>query len=288
MSTSNSRLENQKVYQAFYKQHQEHIPIFASPWWLNMWNDTWDCALYEHAGNIIAALPYSLKSKWGMTLLSHGNKSPYSQLSYFTPKNLFPPKEEALYNKVTESLLTQLPKGTIQALNLSIPKGSTLPFIWEKYTQQNRYTYTLNLPYEGEVIELFQKKTKSIINKYLEEVTVQESIDVKSIYPVLESSFKNNQIDCPHSLTELQKLTEEATQKECGKWLIALRDDKIISAIFLLWDSQYIYYFLGGSLPEFKKNNANTILLYHAINFAQEKKLAFNFEAASISRVPLS
>lgn len=60
---------------AIYRQHCEtetSIPIFSRAWWLDAaaGPDNWDVAIVQADGQVQASLPYVIKRRCGMTLLT--------------------------------------------------------------------------------------------------------------------------------------------------------------------------------------------------------------------------
>ena len=135
-------MSNKKKYRLFCEQERT-IPIFSQAWWLDaVCNDSWDVCLVEKGGEIVASMPYVIKKRYGLKLLTHPSLT----------QNLGPwlKPSQAKYSKMLSQqkdlmkvLIDQLPNYDYFNQNWHYSQTNWLPFYWHGFDQTTRYTYVI-------------------------------------------------------------------------------------------------------------------------------------------------
>lgn len=128
-------MTRQEKYRAFADRIPD-LPLFLQPWFLDAVcaGGVWDACMVEKGGRIVAALPYFLKRKFGISYIA------MPQLCKFLGPYLLPEfrnlnDETRLYT----ALIDQLPQRLAafqQDFNYGV--SNWLPFYWRGFRQTTR------------------------------------------------------------------------------------------------------------------------------------------------------
>jgi hypothetical protein len=88
-----------------------------------------------------------------------------------------------------------------------------------------------------------------------------------------------------HNIELLKILVHSLTQKGYVKSLVIKNEQTVVAGILLIEFNGILLYLKGASLPEYKKMGAMYQLMHHAIEYAQQKGLQFDFGGSSAEGV---
>jgi lipid II:glycine glycyltransferase (peptidoglycan interpeptide bridge formation enzyme) len=130
-------------------------------------------------------------------------------------------------------------------------------------TTAPRFSFNVKLDKkEDELWKQLDKKTRNVIRKAQKEGVTIEKIDnkddVKKVYELYICRVKErkNQVPIPY------EYFLEIFENVSSKFLVAKYNDKIIAESIFLEYGEKLYYFNNGSLPEYWKLNANSLLIW--------------------------
>lgn len=244
------------------------LPLFMQDWYLDAvcLDGTWEVAIVEEKGKIVASMPYFLKQKMGFrysTIPLHvKHLGPY-----LIPEKRNLKSEHLLY----AALIEQLPKTAHFIQDFAPMVTNWLPFFWKGYQQTVRYTYILELIDLEKVYQNFNKSIKRNIKKAEKTVRIDHEISLEDYYQVNKMSFDRQGIPIFYSLDSLQRLDRVLKEKKNREIFVARDEEGNIHGVcYLIWDQTRSYFHIGGINPDFRNSGAYILLTWAAIRYTKE------------------
>ncbi|MGR2882810.1 GNAT family N-acetyltransferase [Vibrio vulnificus] len=268
---------------------EESISLFCKDWWLDsVCGDAWDVCIVEEKGQIVAALPYVLKSKLGLKFIQQPTLTQHSG-PWFKKNAKNYSKTISNENKYIKELIEQLPSYDYLSINMHYENQNWLPFYWSNFKQTTKYTYLLpDLSDLDEVFSGFSSSYRGKIRKAEKLVNVKLSMAIEDFYSINEKTFRRQGINAPYSL-EFVKRHDALLDKQNSRQIFYAHDKEgnIHSALYLTWDSKSAYVHMVGEDPEFRSSGAGILLIWEAIKYTKEilKLARFDFEGSMIEAV---
>lgn len=272
-------------YQAFFQQHQDQLPIFVHPWYLDAvcQEGEWNAAIVEEKNQIIAVLPYFIKKKYGFH---------YITMPHFT-KMMGPYFADNLnlteQHDILERLIIQLPKTDAFTQNFYYTITNWLPFYWQGFQQTTRYSYRLDVSDLNQVYNNIHKKRRRYIDKAVEQgLQVIESEDIELFYRINKMSFDRQQLQVPYTFDQFQRHDAALAAHQARQIFFAKdAEGRVHSAVYLIWDAQSSYFHIAGDDPDLRNSGAGIFLIWEVIKYTKEKLHlnTFDFEGSMIQNV---
>lgn len=284
-------MSNKEEYKEICRQHPE-IPVFSQYWWMNASNgDNWDVLIIRNkANNVVATMPYAIYKKFGFTLISqhefcqhtgpfifYPTPSDSGQLSNYE-KLMF---EEKAFNEIISQLETLGADMFWQ--NFSPRITHHLPFHWAGYKQYTRYTY--RLPNIGDADELFARfcksKQKHIRKAQKNGLSTTFDMPTDEFLDFHRRTYKERGMDDLLDKWDCKHIIEEAKKAGQGT-IVSTRDAEgtLLSAFFLVWDSEWAYYIWTGIDQNRKNEGAPSLMIWDTLEFLKDKTKGFDFEGS--------
>ena len=152
---------SKEKYHIFYNEHQNKLPIFVYPWYLDAVckEGEWNACIVEEKNQILAVLPYFIKKKYGFHYITMPHFVKF--MGPFFAKELTLTEQ----HDVMEKLILQLPKVDAFTQNFYYNIINWLPFYWNDYQQTTRYSYQLELTDLNQVFNNINRKRRRYIEK---------------------------------------------------------------------------------------------------------------------------
>lgn len=249
-----------------------HIPIFAQPFWLDAVAENWDvCLAIDNHFSIVAALPFCWKGNLLTKRIYLPDVSFYQSVFFF---------EEVEYkDDVIQQLFQQLPK-TVKSYFKFLPTYSNLDLSKLNYQKEIYFTYCIDKDQHELLLSNNHKRNiqKGIKQRY----HIGDSDDLYASYNLLTATFKRQQITSNINFSVFENLHQLVKKNHCGNTFNCLDESgNLLASIFMVEDTQTVYYLLGGYDSDYKNSGAMTFLLNHVIQYAQQQKKDFNFCGSS-------
>ena len=279
-------MDNKSQYRQFCQQ-EKAIPLFSQPWHLDAVcvDGSWDVALVEKAGKIVASMPYFLKTKGpfrhiAMPWLTK-TMGPYINQDF---------KHSKKAQSIVKELIEQLPEVAHFNQNLHSDITDWLPFHWKGYQQTTSYTYII----EGlqDLDTIFKNFDSDYRNNKIKKAKIAIQVNhegsIDDFYRIMKMSFDRQDLKLNIPLSFLKNYDTILDQHQSRKIFFA-RDEsgRIHSTLYLVWDSTRAYYHIAGDDPELRNSGAGILLTWEAIQYAS-KVLGlnvFDFEGSMIPGV---
>lgn len=276
---------SKEKYHIFYNEHQNKLPIFVYPWYLDAVckEGEWNACIVEEKNQIIAVLPYFIKKKYGF----HYTTMPHF-VKFMGP---FFANELTLSEQhdVMEKLILQLPKVDAFTQNFYYNIINWLPFYWNDYQQTTRYSYQLELTDLNQVFNNINRKRRRYIEKAEEQhLQVLLNNDAALFYKVNKMSFDRQRIKIPYTFEQF-KQHDEALAAHDARQIFFAKDTegRVHSAVYLIWDARSSYFHIAGDDPDWRNSGAGIFLIWEVIKYTKEKLNlnTFDFEGSMIQNV---
>lgn len=271
--------------------YEPSIPLFSQAWWLDaVAENQWDVALVTKGDEVVAAMPYVLKQRWGMTIISQPLLT-QTLGPWIRPSHAKYAKRLSREKDLMEALIEQLPEYDHFSQNWHHSQSNWLPFYWKGFSQTTRYTYrieSLDRCDEETLWTGLQQNIRTDIKKARNRAGVAVSTD-KSISDFLKLNdmvFQRQGKKTPYSQTAVRKVDEAAGARECRKIFIAEDEQgRHHAGVYLIWDQNSAYYLMGGGDPDLRSSGATSLCMWEAIKFASTVTKCFDFEGSMLEPV---
>ncbi len=258
------------LYERFCAAAPSDFPLFMQPWYLDgvCTGATWDAAVVEKGGHIIAVWPYFLKKKAGMTYVA------MPLLARMMGPYLLPEYRNSRHaNGLLEDLLEQLPKLAAFEQDFNCTATNWLPMYWRGFRQTTRYTYQIDLSDMDRVWKSIRPTYRNkIIPRALERVKVVHEVETAEFLRVHNLSFSRQSLEAPISNAFFSNLDGILASRNARLMLGAtdVETGALHSVVYLVWDQQRAYYLLAGDDPGLRNSGAGILLAWEAIRYAAE------------------
>lgn len=284
--------ENKQKYYQFCQK--TYVPIYSKPWWMDVvcGEENWNVWLYTKGEEIFAAMPYYMEKR---------GKYKYITKALLTQNNgiifQYPQGAKLIARQSFEEEVIDAACEFIANLHLDVYEQqyhysfkNWLPFFWNHYTAITRYTYVLEgLDDLEEVWQRLSSKYRKNIKKGYRNAKFLEGLDYKTFYSEHEKVFLKQNLLCPFSFEQWERIYNACIKHDAGKILYAEgKNGEIMSVLFLIWDEVSVYHLMGGNIPEFQNYETYNTLTWEAIKFASKKGLNYDFEGSVIKRISKS
>jgi len=269
-------------------ENEPTIPLFSQAWWLDaVAGDDWDVVLATKGQQVIGALPYVVRKKWGFRLVTQPkltqNLGPWirpSQKSY--------PKHLAYEKDVLGDLARQLPEYDYFAQNWHCDCLNWLPFYWRGYEQTTRYTYRLAL--KGSKDQLWkglQQNIRGDIRKAKDRIGVEVREGTLDEFLVLNRmTFERQGRPVPYTREFVVDLDAAASERKASDCLVAVDPEgQLHAGAYIVRNCNTAYYLMGGGDPELRNSGATSLVLWQAICCQPESIEVFDFEGSMIEPI---
>lgn len=258
--------------------------IFEEPWWLDIVSpNSWKEILIEEDNHLVARLPYSIKK----------NKVTMPQ---FTPtcgiwikndeKTGIQERNENI-KKIVEKIVIELSKYRSIQLRLDPSLQYFLPFYWHGFSVIPKVTYRINNLNDLQLIyQNFSKNIKRDIKNAEKKVEIKYDTSPDIMVKLLEKTFREQGRKLPCSEDVIVRIMEESKKRNKGKLITAVdADGNIHAGAYLVYDGNACYYLFAGKDSDFKKSNAQTLVMWKCIEFASKVSAVFDFEGSMIEGI---
>ena len=276
--------DQRAAYRRFCRE-QPHLPVFVQDWYLDAVCEggTWNAAVVEENGKVIAALPYFLKKKGP---LQYVTMPPFTK--HMGPL-LHPDYNELKdQHKLYKLLIDKLPPLSSFKQNFTWQASNWIPFYWKGFAQTTRYTYQLDLQDIDQVYRNFNRNIRRNIKKAQQQVKVEIKEDLEHFYLMNQLSYERQGLPIPYSLEQLRR-HDEALSTHQSRAIFFATDPmgQTHSAAYLIWDRQSSYYHLSGDDTDLRQSGAGILLAWEAIRYTAEILALplFDFEGSMMPNV---
>lgn len=281
-------MTNKEKYRLLCK-NEPSIPIFSKDWWLDsVAGDAWDVVLVEKGDQILASLPYTMRQRYGLNVISQPALT-QTLGPWLRPSTAKYARRLSQEKDLLQKLFEQLPRFAHYQQNWHCTRTNWLPLYWLGYEQTTRYTYRLeDLSSEeqiwGEMEANIRTDVRKASNK--EGVKVRTDLDIEAFLTLNEKVFARQNMALPYTRDFVRRLDKAAAQNQARKIFIAEDEQgRHHAGVYLIWDDNTAYYLMGGGDPDLRNSGATSLCMWEAIQFAATVTKSFDFEGSMIEPV---
>lgn len=252
--------------------------VFEQPWFLNVVaKGKWIDLKVEENGQIIARWPICYNGRKIFMPIQTQTLGPWIKSDL---------KHSKLKSVINE-LVNQFPKAKSTEIMLDPSLEYFLPFRWLGYEIRPRITYRINNLDDLEKVKSnFDKTVKKNIKSASNKTQIVEETDTTNLYNLICETFQVQNRSCPFSKEFVDNLCNAAFEHNAGKILTAIDEDNNVHAsAFFIFDEKNCYYLLAGSSAKYRSSGAQTLVIWHGIQFAQAVSKCFDFEGSMIEGI---
>lgn len=280
-------MTNKEKYINFCKK--EEIPIFNQYWWLDVvcGKDNWDVILIEKGGNILAAMPIHIKSRFNLIYIYQPELTQTMGIYFKYPKKQKYYKQLSFEKEMISLIVEKFPKFAKFSQSFNYKYTNLLPFLWQGFDLKVNYTYTINnITFDDLEKDIHTDIRRRIKRSKEHGIKVFESDDIEKFYELNKMTFKRKALLIPYSLEFIINLHNSCKENNSSKMFFAQDiDGDIVAANYLIYDSKTVYYIMGG-VDEKKRNlGGMDVVLLESIKFALESGKEFDFEGSIIESI---
>jgi len=265
------------------------IPIFSKDWWLDsVAGDAWDVVLVEKGDQILASLPYTMRQRYGLNVISQPALT-QTLGPWLRPSTAKYARRLSQEKDLLQKLFEQLPKFAHYQQNWHCTRTNWLPLHWLGYEQTTRYTYRLeDLSSEEQIWAEMEANIRTDVRKASnkEGVKVRTDLDIEAFLTLNEKVFARQNMALPYTIDFVRRLDKAAAQNQARKIFIAEDEQgRHHAGVYLIWDDNTAYYLMGGGDPDLRNSGATSLCMWEAIQFAATVTKSFDFEGSMIEPV---
>lgn len=262
--------------------------LFMQPWWLDA-TGSWDVALGVRNGQVVGAMPYTLKRRWGVTLLTMPSFTHHLQIWMDKPPDISAHKWLTREKQIIWLLIEDLPAyGYFSMVFEETSFDNWLPFHWKGFRQEMRYTFVLTK-------EMFENEDQGIsrnLRRHLRDASghlrIQKNIAVPLLFDTCRHTYQRQNIKMPFTVDQLETVAHAVDAHQAGIRLGAYStQNELVAVSWLLWDQNRAYYFVAGDTKAGRDTGASIFLCHEAMRIAFEEKglTAFDFCGSMLETV---
>jgi len=271
---------------------ERSIPIFARDWWLDVvcGDVNWDVAIVERGDIIVASLPFTKRTKNGVTILGQPQLTqalgPWIRDLGIETNGA---NRLGYEKKVYTALIEALPSYQIFKQSWHASKTNWLPFYWKGFGQTTLYTYQLfNLENFDQLYADMRSNVRGDIKKAVTRfgVRLKDNPTIDDFLKLNQKTYDRQGIANPESEQLIRNVFIAVKARNSGALFIAEDEaGEMHAGAFIVWDDSCAYYLMGGGDPELRKSGATSFCLWEAIKFASSVSRSFDFEGSMIEPI---
>lgn len=262
-----------------------HGTLFNRLDWLALFGDQMQAlGIFTDGGEMAGGLSLYQEKRWGLKILRRAPFTPTcGPFLAVKSQNSVAVLEER--RKALEGLADHLEARSPAICMLPLDQRITdaLPFFWRGYKVIPRYTYLLDLALPLEQIRknMSPDRRNDMSKAKRDGLIVRQTQDMRVVRDLVLNSFGRQQKFVDRA--RLESILFQYANPDNSFALVAYREEKPITACFIVHDSQTAYYLLGGYRAEDRHHGAGAFAVFEAIRHAQELGLqTFDFEGSVI------
>jgi len=259
-------------------------PIFAQPWWLDaVAPDAWSASTVELDGRLVARLPYVTRSRWGAVTLGGAPLTRYLG-PWVDAGDGKPGTRLSREHQRCQELIGGLPPFASFAQRFDPRFTNGLPFRWQGFGLQVRYTYVLEplpAPEDDPVDDAWRGLRENIrreVRKADRSVRLRDDLGADALLDLVERTYARQGRRPPVVRDIVRRAAEACLARNSGGLLFAQDPSgKVHAGALVVWDDDTAYYVLGGAEPELRSSGAASRVVWEAAKRALASGLAFDF-----------
>lgn len=282
---------NKQIYKELCKK-EHSMPIFSQYWWLDAvcGKDNWGVVLSERGGQISASLPFFMKNKYGLKLITMPKLTQKMGVWIKYPENQRNNTKLSHEKNIFNELVEKLPKFDMFLQNFDYHITNWLPLYWKGFKQTTNYTYVIeDISNVEKVFEEFDHAKRKNIKRAEKFVEIKYDLNAESLYENHKMTLAKQGLKISYSYELLKNIYDAAYSHSAGKTIYSIDEKgKLHSAIFVIWDCASAYDLISSIDPDYRNSSSASLLIREIIKYLSDKTKGFDFEGSMIESVETS
>lgn len=268
---------------------ESSIPLFSQAWWLDaVAGESWDVVLCEKDGRISASMPFIVKKKLFLTMITMPALTQHLG-PWFRTESDNPSKKLGNEKDLMAALIAQLPRHDYFSANWQYSKKNWLPFYWAGFKQTTRYTYVLDNLLDQELLwNNLQQNIRGDIRKAEGRFSlkVRDDLSLDAFLSLNNLVFKRQGMSVPYTAELVKRIDKACASRNSRRILIAEDSQgRHHAGVYIVWDEHSAYYLLGGGDPDLRSSGATSLCMWEAIKLSGGISRRFDFEGSMLEPV---
>jgi hypothetical protein len=279
-------MTNKERYIALFEEFRKEIPLFYFPSWLDAVTEgNWDIEIIENEGDLLAIMPISKKSKYGLSAVYTPQLTPFQGIFILDKSHDKTTSQNSYLNGLITKMVDHIPNSHYYLVSFHPDFSYGFPLIYAGYKSTIRYTYQLeNIKDHDSIFQGFKSSLRNKIRKAEKQLEITESDDLSDFNEAINKTFERQNLKNPTSSELVKKIYNAIPENR--KILIAKDNDgNIHAAHFLVWDDKCAYNLMLGGDTALRSSGAIPLLLWHSIKTASKYVDKYDFEGSIIPNV---
>jgi hypothetical protein len=252
--------------------------LFSEHWWCDAsCQGAWNAIEIALSSSRKMEFVYAIDRKYGFTELA----MPYlSRVMDIVDLNAEADCALSLSDKidVTREIIANLPRHDAFFYTLAPESEFELAFNLSGFSTQSQYTFRRLCPADDHLM-LIDPKTRQNIRRARRTFTVSQSSDLDTYLNVFRQYMKEKSQTNQVNEASISRIWQATQDRNVSTILnVVCEDGSVAASAILVWDDVHLYYWLSSRVPSKSKNNANSLLIWEALEFAQSKGLIFDMD----------
>ena len=258
------------------------LPLFSRDWWLDAaaGPDGWDVALVKKGSEVLAAMPYVIRRRYGMKIVTQPALTPVLG-PWLRPTGGRQAAQLSNDKEVMQALIDQLPRFDHFAQTWHPGVRNWQPFFWNGFRQTTYYTFVLpELTDTDKLWTGFEGKTRRAITKARKQYQLQVRTDVPLdlLLDLNRKTFARQGLPPPYPDDFVRRLDAACRPRGCSKVFCAVDPDGTAhAACYIVWDEHSAYGLISGTDPAYRGSDGNSLCVWESLRHAAGVTRQYNF-----------
>jgi hypothetical protein len=288
LAQTGDTVSSKEEYRAFCSR-EASIPLFARDWWLDaaVGYDGWDVAVVRKSNEIVASMPYVLRTRLGMRIVTQPALTPILG-PWLRQSEGKPAAQLSNENELMQSLIDQLPPFDHFTQTWHSSVSNWQPFFWNGFQQTTYYTYVLpDLSDTERLWADLDSRVRRTINKAERgQVQIRDDLPLNVFLDLNRKTFERQGLFPPYSDEFVRRLDAACEKRGCRKLMVAVDSAGVpVSGEYFVWDEHSGYRLLSGTDPSNRQSGAGSLCLWTMIRHAASVTHRYNLCGSMIKPV---
>ena len=277
------------VYRAFCRE-EASLPLFARDWWLDaaVGPGGWDVALVKKLDQVIASMPYVLRSRYRLSIVTQPALTPVLG-PWLRQQGGKTATQISHQIDLMQQLIDQLPPFDYFAQTWHSSVKNWQPFFWNGFQQTTYYSYVMpDLTDTAALWANLESGVRRMIKKAGSEhrLQVRDDLPLDDFLALHRKTFERQGLRPPFSDAFVRRLDAACAERGCRKFFIAVDPQGVQHAgCYMVWDEHSAYGLMQGSDPVLRTSGANSLCLWTSVLYAAGVTRQYNFAGSMIAPI---
>jgi hypothetical protein len=263
--------------------------VFHQPWWLDATTDGhWDLAVVKSGDEVIGEMPYMIQKK-GIWRVSELPPLTRTLGPIIKPRRKGMTEPEWCHRmNVASELTSQLPNCAHfhQLMDTRMSEAEAIAFSLHGFDVSVSYTLQMASDMDEDAVwKGLRRNTRNWVRRATEQLTVQELSGADAFVDFYDANLAVRKRNNVYGSSIMRRLLTEVVRRKAGVLLGAYAEDgSLVAETTIVWDNRAVYYLLSSRLSN-AHGGAISLLIWHAMRIARERKLVFDFDGISTAGI---